>query len=326
MTKKEDEKTVAKAKKTPSIPTKTPKVERKRKVSKYKSFRLNKKIPHPAGPLPSSMYILKKSLKLIKKNRKVLLGILAIYIFLNLVLVRGFVSPLDVGELKDNINDTFGDSLNGVSLAGAIFGSLLNSSNTPPSETSSLYQTILFIIVSLAIIWVFRQSAAGKKPTLRGSFYDGLYPIAPFLLVLSTLLLQSVPALIGNFIYGTITSNGIAVTGLEQVVWTLFFGSLLLLSLYMICSSVFALYVVTLPGMHPLRALRSSRQLVFSRRLNVFRKFLVVPTLALLVLVLIVVPAIYFLPVIAPWLYFVLSLASIVLLHAYLFTLYRELL
>ncbi len=326
MAKKEVEKVAVKTKKSPPATIQHAKTERKRKVSKYKSFRLNKKIPHPAGPLPSSAYVLRNSLKLIKKNSWVLLGVLCIYIFLNLVLVRGFVSPLNVGELKDNINDTFGDSLNGVSLAGAIFGSLLNSSNTPPSETSSLYQTILFIITSLAIVWVFRQSAAGKKPTLRGAFYDGLYPLVPYLLVLSTLLLQCVPALIGNFIYGTVTSNGIAVTGLEQGIWSLFYGSLLLLSLYMVCSSVFALYVVTLPGMHPLRALRSSRQLVFSRRLNVFRKLLVVPALALIVLVLVVVPAIYFLPIIAPWLYFVLSLASIVLLHAYLFTLYRELL
>lgn len=316
--------TKVKASKTNSSPQTT--VARKRKVSKYKSFRLNKKIPHPAGPLPSSIFILKKALKLIRKNSKVLLGILLIYIVLNVVLVRGFVSPLDVSELKNNINDTFGSSLNGVSLAGAIFGSLLGSSNTPPSETSSLYQSILFIITSLAIIWVFRQSAAGKKPSLRGAFYDGLYPLVPFLLVLSTLLLQCVPTLIGNFIYGTVTSNGIAASGLEQAIWALFFGLLIVLTLYMVCSSLFALYVVTLPGMHPMRALRSSRQLVFSRRLNVFRKLLVVPTVALIVLIIIVVPAIYFLPVIAPWLYFVLSLASIVLLHAYLFTLYRDLL
>jgi hypothetical protein len=43
-------------------------------------------------------------------------------------------------------------------------------------------------------------------------------------------------------------------------------------------------------------------------------------------MVVIVVPAIYFLPAIASWLYFGLSLTSIVFLHAYLFTLYRELL
>ena len=94
----------------------------------------------------------------------------------------------------------------------------------------------------------------------------------------------------------------------------------------MICSSIFALYVVTLPNMNPMKALRSSRNLVFSRRLSLFRKLLLLPLLAFLLMILIVVPAIYFVPIIAPWLYFVLTLASLIFLHSYLFTIYKELL
>ena len=94
----------------------------------------------------------------------------------------------------------------------------------------------------------------------------------------------------------------------------------------MLCSSLFALYIVTLPDMTPMMALRSARQLVLSRRLNVLRKLAALPLFIIIVIILLVVPAIYFLPVVAPWLYFALTIMALVFLHAYLFTLYRELL
>lgn len=302
------------------------KVNRKRKVAKYKSFRLSKKIPHPAGPLPSGRIILNKTIKLIWGNKKPLLGILAVYAIINLVLVRGFASPLNIAELKQTISDSFGSSINGVSLVGAIFGTLLGSPSTTGTETAAVYQSVLFIVVSLALIWVFRQSAVGNKPTVKKAFYNGLYPLVPFLLVLLALMLQLTPAYIGTFVYGIVSSGGLAVSGVEQAIWLVFLALLILLSLYMICSSIFALYVVTLPDMYPMQALRSSRQLVFSRRLSVFRKMLFLPFIAFIIMILIVVPAIYFVPIIAPWLYFALTLASIIFLHAYLFTLYKELL
>lgn len=301
-------------------------IKRKRKASKYQSFRLSKKISHPAGALPTSRIILIKSLKLMWSNKKVLLGIFGVYALLNLVLVRGFSAPLNIADVKETITDSFGGTISGTSMVGAIFGTLLGTSSTTESETAAVYQTMLFIVVSLALIWVFRQSAAGSKPTTKTAFYNGLYPLIPFLLVLLVLILQLIPAYVGSFVYGIVSSGGLAVTGLEQAIWLLFLGLLILLSVYMVCSSVFALYVVTLPDMHPMQALRSSRQLVFSRRLNVLRKMLLLPLIAFLVIVLIAVPAIYFLPVVAPWLYFLLTLATIIFLHAYLFTLYRELL
>ena len=70
---------------------------------------------------------------------------------------------------------------------------------------------------------------------------------------------------------------------------------LALLSLYMICSSLFALYIVTLPNVTPMKALRSARQLVLHRRFLVLRKILFMP-LALLVLgAIIMIPLIIFL-------------------------------
>jgi hypothetical protein len=300
--------------------------ERKRKVAKYTSFKLQKKIPHPKGSLPTARVILSKAFRLCWAAKKPLLGVIIVYGLLHFVFVRGFASPLNVTEIKDTLAEAFGEELTGLTGAGAVFSVLLSGNGATGSETASVYQTILFIMVSLACIWVFRQYAVGKKTTAREAYYLGMYPLVPFLLVLLTFFLQMIPAYIGSLIYQIVQTNGLAVSGVEQAIWLILFGSLALLSLYMICSSLFALYVVTLPDMRPMQALRSSRQLVFSRRLSVFRKLLIIPVIAFALLILILIPTIYFLPFAAPWLYMVLSLMSIVFLHAYLFSLYKELL
>ncbi len=311
------------------MPKKTP-VEpaskgRKRKVSKYKSFRLTKRIPHPAGPLPSAWSILRKTRRLIWANKKTLLIIFVVFTLLNLVFVRGFASPLNVADVKDSLQQTLGKNPGKSFTTLAIFGHLLGSgTSTVPS--SGVYQTILVIMVSLALVWVFRQYAAGHKPNAKRAFYEGMYPVIPFLLVLSVMVLQLIPAVIGIALYSATVSSGVAASGIEQGLWTVLTVMLIILTLYMLLSSFFALYVVTLPGMTPMKALRSSRQLVFSRRLSVLRKILLLPLLLAVVLVILVVPTIYFASVLAPWLYYLLTISGLFVLNAYLFNVYLALL
>jgi hypothetical protein len=299
---------------------------RKRKASKYKSFRLQKKIPHPAGPLPSVRVLLRKTRKLIVANWKPLLGIFIIYTLLNLALVRNFTSPLDVAEVKDSLRTAFGTQVNSTATFTTVLGLLFGSTTSAPTENSGSFQTILLIVVSLALIWVFRQYAAGNKPTARMAFYRGMYPLVPFLLVLLVMTAQLLPAVAGGVIFGIVSDSQLAISGFEQGLWILFYGLLVLLSLYMLCSSIFALYISTLPEMTPMAALRTARQLVFSRRFNVAKKILVLPVLILITMFLIVIPALYFISGIAPWLYFALTILSVIFLHAYMFVIYRELL
>ena len=89
-----------------------------------------------------------------------------------------------------------------------------------------------------------------------------MYPLIPFILVLLVCCLQLLPLIIGSSLYSLVVSNGIAVQPIEKFVWALLFASLALLSLYMITSSLFALYISTLPDMTPMKALRSARELV----------------------------------------------------------------
>ncbi len=300
---------------------------RKRKVGKYKSFRLSKKIPNPGGPLPSAYKILKAALRMMWVLKKQLLGILAFYIVLNLVFVRGFSAPINISEIKDQLKESFGGNVGSGATVSAIFGSLLGSGTTNGTANAGMFQAILLIIVSLAVIRLFRQKVVGAEEiTVRDAFYRSSTPLVPVLLVVGVIMIQLLPAALGMGLYGATVTSGVAATGYEKFVWAIVSGSVILLSLYMLCSSLFALYIVTIPDMKPMLALRSARNIVLSRRLNIIRKIMFLLLMMSLLLIFVVVPTIYFVPFIAPWLYLVLQLFCVLFVHAYLFTLYRAML
>jgi len=185
---------------------------------------------------------------------------------------------------------------------------------------------MLLIIVSLATIWALRQVYNNNAIRVRDSFYKGVYPLVPFILVLLVIGLQLLPLLIGGTLYSIVISSGIAVGLLQELLWALLFLGFALISLYLLSSSLFALYIVTLPEMTPFKALRSARDLVRHRRWLVLRKILFLPLILLILAAVILVPLLVIVTPIASWIFLLLSLASLVVVHSYGYALYRELL
>ena len=299
---------------------------RRLKTPNYKPFRPTKHIKNPHAKLPNSFKLLGAALTTLKKHWRIFLGITLVYIVVSLFLVRGFSSQLDISSIKNNLKDVFGGQISGLSSSAVLFAYLVGAGSGSSSEAGGVYQIFLLLIVSLALIWALRQVLAKVKISVRDSFYKGVYPLVPFILVLLVISLQLIPLIIGSWLYATITANAIAVTLLEKVLWAVLCLLLAVLSLYMICSSLFALYIVTLPNMAPLKALRSARQLVRYRRAEILRKILFLP------LILLVTAAAIFMPLVSvaagsvEWIFFILSAFVPVIVHSYMYTLYRKLL
>jgi len=305
--------------------TNQPLTARRLKRSSYKAFRLSKRIAHPVV-LPSAWKISKQTTQLLRANWLLILKIVAIYGVCNILLVRGLNGGLDVTSLKDNLNQLSSGGLSHLASAFSIFALLVSSSNSASSDVAGAYQTFLILITSLALVWTFRQLRLGKQVRARDGFYAGTYPLIPIILILLVIGLQLIPMLIGGWLFTTVVQNGIAVSAPEQILWAILFFMLAVLSLYMLCSSLFALYIATLPGMTPMKALRSARELVRYRRSSVVRKLLFLPLLLLIVGCVIMLPCIWLVPVLAQWMFFALSMLALALIHAYMYTLYRELL
>ena len=178
----------------------------------------------------------------------------------------------------------------------------------------------------MAIIWALRQLIVGKKIRIRDAYYQGMSPLVPFALVLVVIGFQLIPLLIGSAIYSTVMTNGIAIDGGEKFLFAAVFVLLALVSLYFVSSSVFALYIVTLSDMTPMKALKNARALVRGRRWRIIPKVLFLPVALFVVAASLLLPFIIGAPALAQSVFFVLSMFGLVVAHTYLYTLYRELL
>jgi len=294
--------------------------------SEYRSFRLQKRIR--GDRLPSAFVLMKSALVVLARNWKLFLTVVLIYGALNFVLVQGlqFVTG-GVSDTKAEMDQLFSEGWGQLLSGLTVYVFLLQSSGgSSSSPTAGVYQSILILIVSLAVIWLLRQVHAGHPVRARDGFYQGMSPLVQFVLVLMTVAIQLIPMAIGSLLYSTVVSTGIAATGVEQILWALLAFLLAILSLYMVTSSLFALYIVTLPDMTPLRALRSARQLVAHRRWAVMRKTLFLPLAGLVMVGVIVLPFILFVTPLAAWVFLLLGMLFIPVTHSYLYTLYRSML
>lgn len=317
--------TVKKEPSSVAVETSTPRKLKEPKRKWYHFWKRRRPVPN-YEPLPKARVIFRTSIEQLFQNWKLFSGIVAIYGILNVILVRGVSSSSDLTTIKAAFDSLLHGAGGKVASALISFSTLLTSSGSNNSAASGTYQSFLLVVASLAFIWALRQTIAKNVVTIRDSFYRGMYPLIPVMLVVIVMGIQLLPLGIGGALYSTVVSKGIAIFFWEKLIWGIIFGILALWSIYMLCSSLFALYIVTLPDMTPFRALRSARQLVYGRRLLILRKLIFLPVVMLLLATLIEVPLILFLTPLAPWVFFVLSMAALAIVHSYLFNLYRELL
>ena len=197
---------------------------RRVKQAQYKSLRLQKRIKHSVK-LPSAYRLTKTAAQTLWRHKGLFAGITLVYGLLNLILVQGITGGTDVSELKDILSDiNLGSLGSGLSIFVVMVGSAGNAS----SQTAGAYQVFLALIGSLAIIWALRQVLAGVRLRIRDSFYRGMYPLVPFILVLLVVGLQLIPLLIGSSLYSLVISNGIAVYFIEKLLWGLLYALLAL--------------------------------------------------------------------------------------------------
>jgi hypothetical protein len=207
------------------------------------------------------------------------------------------------------------------------FGALIASSGTGSSSTGSVLQTVLIVIESLVIIWALRQLSGGKQVKLKEAYYSSTAQLVPFLIVLVVIFIQLLPLLLGSSAVSAILSSVFVAGGSSPVIIFAFFFTLFAgWSFYMISSSLFAVYIVTLPEMHPRRALKSAKNLVKFRRYSIMRKLLFLPILIFVVMALMIVPLIIYATSLVAPVFFALSMVALLFAHTYLYGLYRNLL
>ena len=304
-----------------------PKVRRfkVKKTWRQRFFALQYDEGEQKGKLPSAWMMLKQSLSLPWRHWEVFGGILLIYAIANIILVGGIANSGELQSTKDGLADVFTGNFRQLSTGLTLFAYLVASGSGTASGVAAAYQTILLLITSLVIIWSLRQFYANNKIRIRDAYYNALTPLIKFLIVLLIVVVRLVPAVVGGFIFSALITGGILTHWYEQVPVILVSIVMLSLSVYWLINSIFALYIVTLPDMAPLAALRSSSEIVAGRQLQVMLKLLFMPLVMTVATVVIMVPIALFATGLAPLVFFILSAVGVVAIHSYMYSFYRAL-
>jgi hypothetical protein len=273
----------------------------------------NEKKVRSRQPVIGSFKLTGQSLSFIKNYWKPLGGIVLVYSLLNLFLASGLIN---------NASSVVADvSSNKLSDAMTSFSSILaGGTNQMPTM-----QTVLFVVESLVIIWALRHLFSGEGIGIKQAYYHSSAPLIPFVIILFVILLQLLPITLSSAVFAIVLSSITGNTIIEAVITFLFVASAFW-SIYMLCSSVFALYIVTLPNMQPRTALRSAKNLVHFRRWQVVRRILFLPIFIVIVMAVILVPFILYAKFLVTPSFFILSMLSILYAHTYLYSLYKGLL
>lgn len=311
--------------------TKSIKANRKKKKPEYQSFRLRKRIkPAAFKPIPSAWFLWKDSIKFIRHHWKKVGLFLLIYMVLYVLFVRGLGSAIDFANVKQNLSEN-GSSANGLVRSLIFFSVLVSASSATNSDLAAAYQSIIFLVGSLAFIWLIRalHSKNSKSVRVKDSFYQGMQPLVPFILVFVVLALEMIPLSIGTYLLSmALSSAGISV--LETGMFILLAALISLVSLYLLSGTWSALYIVTLPKAEPWASVKASNKLISVQRWYVMRRLLALAMFVLSTAALLVIPLLLVLPdgfeYIAEYGFYIYVLVAFSVAHTYLYKLYKSLL
>lgn len=307
----------------------------------HRSFRMTRRRDYARSlRIPGYWAFTFEVFSIIRQHRRLMLG-LAVGYGVATALFVGLSSQEAYAQLSQLLDQTsadiFADGWGAVGQAGLLLFTGLSGSLSPQlTEAQQIFAAILVLLTWLTTVWLLRASFAGQKPRLRDGLYNAGAPIVPTSLIWLILLLQLLPAAIGIILLNSAASTNVLESGFMAMIVSLGVTLLVVLTAYWIVATVFALIVVTLPGMYPLRAMRVAGDMVVGRRIRLLLRIiwmligailawivLVLPAILLDRTILSVVPIVQLIPFV-PIVIALTSAAIVVWSATYMYVLYRK--
>jgi hypothetical protein len=307
----------------------------------HRSFRVTRRRDYARSlKLPGYFAFMSYVRKTIWSNRR-LFGLLMVFYIMITIFMVGIASQDTYNTIKSTLDTTSGSVLNNgfgeIGKAGLLFATAITGGLSQSlSDIQQVYTGIIMLIVWLTSVWLLRNILAGHKVKLRDGLYNAGAPIVSTFVVMILLLVQLLPFALVLIGYNAASTSGLLVGGVESMLFWIAAGLMTMLSLYWITSTLFALIIVTLPGMYPFQAIKTAGDLVVGRRLRILFRFLWMLLSTVIAWAIIMIPiimidswikgmwsAISWVPTI-PALLLVLSALTIIWISSYVYLLYRK--
>lgn len=249
--------------------------ERAKHVHLHKSFRRSYREDYlrqtsTPGLLSHAMI----TFKTIFRHWRTFLPFIALMVFLYIFAV-GLMSEDFYKQFQDSIDETSSElaagQISNFAKASILLISTVTSGGLDAGmgESQTIFMLILFLVMWLVTIFLLRHFLAGEKPRLRDGLYNALAPLLSTLLVFVVIFIQSIPIMLVIITYSAAILTNFLATPFYALVYFIFAALMLLLSGYLLSSSIIALVAVTAPGVYPMTALFAASDLMAGRRLKI---------------------------------------------------------
>ena len=260
----------------------------------HRSFRMTRRRDYARSlVLPGYVSFTHTVSKTLLQHKKLFIWLSIVYAVVTSVLI-GIGSQDTYSTLSSTLQKTgseiFQGNIGQIGQAALLFFSIGSSGlNQAPTESQQIYIVLLGLLIWLSTVWLLRNVLAGHKVTMRDGLYNAGSPIVATFIVSLVLVIQLIPIGLAVIGYSAATASGLLESGVAAMLFWVAAGLLSVMSLYWITSTFFALVIVTLPGMYPLKALKTAGDMMVGRRLRILLRilwmFLVVTVGAAVVLI-----------------------------------------
>lgn len=268
-------------------------------------------------------------------------GLLGLVYVALLALLVGVQSQDTFTTLTDTLKETGGDFFGGnwgaIGQAGVLLASIASSGiSSEATESQQIFYVLIFLLTWLTTVWLLRNIMSGHTVRLRDGLYNSGAPLFATIIVAVVIAIQLLPVAAAFIGYNAASTSGLLNGGAASMLFWLGAGLLTLLSLFWITSSLFAMILVTLPGMYPFRAIRIAGDVVLGRRIKILLRWLWMSLVVVVAWVVVMIPiilldmglkslwpAIEWLPLVPMSALFMAALTT-VWVAAYVYMLYRK--
>lgn len=308
----------------------------------HRSFRMTRRRDYVRPlALPGNISFTNEVTRTLWKYKKIFLILAVIYAILYGLLV-GIQSQESYSSISDSLqeagNEVYDGNWSAVGQAALLTLSVAATGlNAESTEAQQLFSVLVFLMVWLTTVWLLRNLLAGHKVKVRDGLYNSASPLFAMVIIALIIAVQLIPVAIAFVGYNAALGTGlIASGGAGAMLFWIGAGLLSLLSLFWITSSLFAMIIVTIPGMYPLQAMRTAGDMVLGRRIKILLRWawmalvlavawavVIIPIILLDMLIKSLWPVTAWVPIV-PVAGLLMAAASTVWVSAYVYLLYRK--
>ena len=244
------------------------------RVSLHKSFKRSYKEDYNRKTeLPGLLSHSHETFKVIFRNWKLFLPLILFIFVFNVILV-GLMSQESYDTFRDALDETNENLAHGqlgnLGKAGLmLIGTITTGGLTRGmSEVQQVFMVFLVIVTWLVTIYLVRHILAGHKVKFRDGLYNALTPFISTFCIVGIIFIELIPIFIVTITYSAAVLTEFLNTPFYALVYFIFAALLVLLSAYLLSSSILALIAITAPGLYPITALNTASDIITGRRIR----------------------------------------------------------